>query len=174
MQLSRFSFVIVLVLSVSLSACSKQQPVIDPDGDILEVKEYKTLMKTGKVLVDPVHGEEVAFWYGTVGSDKSNGVGYIHKFQDGTAVVAVNLNVLLAEKGTHYEVYLKSADGKQEIDIGELTSIIGDARHSVRLETSEDVSSMLHVEVRHIKGILGESEIVGEGVLKEPAPAGSK
>lgn len=168
MKYPRIAFITLLFLSVAVSACGKQP---DPDGEILEVKEYTTVMKNGKVLVDPVHGKEVKFWYGAVGSEKSNGVAYIHVFEDGTSVVTANVNILIADEGTHYQVYLKSADGKKQIDVGELQSIIGDARHSVRFETTEDLSSMLNMEVRHEKGLLAGSEVVGTGTLKEPAPA---
>ncbi len=166
MKYKRLPLAVVLVLVVSLAACKDKS---DPEGDILEVKEYSTVMKTGKVLIDPVHGKEVAFWYGAIGSEKSNGVGYIHTFEDGASIVTANLNILLAEKGTHYQAFLVSDDGKKEVDIGQLNSIIGDARHSIRFETQNDISGMTKLEVRHMKGLLGGSEVVGSGTLKKPA-----
>jgi hypothetical protein len=158
-----------LAFSIVLSACS--QPEKDKGK---EVKDYTSIIKTGKEVTDPVHGKETGFFYGAIGSEKSNGVAYIRTYEDGVSVVTANLNVHLAEQGTHYEAYLLSADEKKKIDLGELTSIIGDARHSVRFETKENIQDMLTLEVRLEKGLLKGSEVIATGVLKVPAPAVSQ
>jgi hypothetical protein len=153
------------VFGLVLAACGAPEETDKP----LAIESYTKVMKTGKKLVDPVHGEETGFWYGAVGGEKSNGVAYIYTFQDGASVVTLNLNVLPAEKGTRYHAYLLSDDGKKEVDLGELRSIIGDARHSLKFETTESIEGMLRVEVKLLKGLLSGSETVALGTLKVPA-----
>ncbi len=160
-----------MVLVFSLTACGKVSD--HNESEILKVQNYNQVMKTGKVLVDPVHGEETDFWYGAlsgVGETNANGVAYIHRFKDGTSVATMNLNILPVAKPQYFSVVLKNDLTGGTIDAGELSSIIGDARHSAKVETTADVSSHLRVVVlKHMtKGDAGT--IVADGVLKKPQP----
>ena len=165
-------YLLLTVAVLLLSACGK---VSVPEEDkVLEVKNYNQVMRTGKVLIDPVHGEETAFFYGSllgVGETNANGVGFIHTFKDGTSVVTAQLNILPLKKPEYFSASLVDDVTGKTIDMGELSSIIGDARHAAKLETKEDVSSSLHVVIfKHSKN--GDAGVkVGEGLLKEPAPA---
>lgn len=159
-----FSFI------VSLSACSK--PIARDESDILEVKQFNTVMQTEKDLIDPVHGKQTAVWYGAlngVGETKANGVGFIHTFADGVSVITVNLNILPLKKGSHFVAVLALPDGTKTVDIGEITSIIGDARHSGKSETDANITGMTMINVYSV--LQSESieygDLVATGTLKE-------
>jgi hypothetical protein len=168
----RRSSLIALSLSLALvfSACSKQ--ITRDEGDILEVKEFNTVMQTEKDLIDPVHGKQTAVWYGAmsgVGETKANGVGFVHRFEDGASTVTINLNVLLAQKGYRYVGVLSTPDGSKTVDVGEISSIIGDARHSGKMETTIDTTGMTIINVYSVKGSEkpAQGTLIATGTLKE-------
>ncbi len=158
-----------IIVSLVLVACTSA-PLPEKD-EVLETQEVNQFMKTGKVLEDPVHGKQVNFFYGAVsgtGGTNANGIAYIHIFADGTSTVTVNVNIALPVSGS-YIAYIRDASGASRIRVGELTSIVGDVRHSVTLKTTENVSRALFVEVRREGG--GDSTLVAEGTMKGAAPA---
>ena len=146
------------------AACST--PV--PQDDVLEVKAYNQIMKSGTDVPDPVHGKEVKFYYGAVaGTDgtNANGIAYVHMYDDGTSVVTVNLNIALPDSG-NYVAYLQDSSGEKIVTVGKLQSIVGDVRHTVKGETKEDVTKTLTVQVRLESR--AKKMLVAEGTLKEP------
>jgi hypothetical protein len=159
-----------LALALTLSACSK--PISRDEGDILEVKKFNTVMQTEKDLIDPVHGKQTAIWYGAmngVGETNANGAGFVHRFEDGASTITLNLNVLEAPKDYRYVGVLTTPDGSRSVDIGEISSIIGDARHSGRVETVVDVTGMTLINVYSVKGSQKASAgtLIATGTLKE-------
>lgn len=161
----RTSSALITVAILALLACTPTQPV-----DKQQLLQDYSQVKAGK---DPVHGEETAMWYGSiegVNGTNANGVGFIRRYEDGATVVTVNLNILPAEEGTHFQAFITDGAGTS-VDAGELRSIIGDARHSAKLETKDDVSALLTVEVHSVKGglLAGQSSVVARGTLKQPA-----
>lgn len=168
----RRSSLIAFSLSLALvfSACSTK--ITRDEGDVLEVKEFNTVMQTEKDLIDPVHGKQIAVWYGAmigVGETKANGVSFVHRFEDGASTVTINLNVLLAQKGYRYVGVLSTPDGSRTVDVGEISSIIGDARHSGKMETTVDTTGMTMINVYTVKGgqMLTEEALIATGTLKE-------
>ncbi len=163
----RYFLILPVLACLLFVACKTAKP---PD-EVLETKTFNQIMKSGKDVEDPVHGKQVKFYYGAVsGSDgtQANGIAYIHLYENGTSTVTVNLNIALPENG-HYVAYILDSSGKQEIEIGALQSIFGDVRHSVKNETTEDITKTLLVQVR--RESRGTSTVVAEGTLKEPALA---
>lgn len=153
-------------LLLALVACS--QTDTSEDGEILAEEQYRIVTGT-KDLVDPIHGKRTGFWYGAVTGESANGVAYMHVFEDGASFASLNLNVGLAPKGSVYIASLTDGAGKS-IELGELSSILGDARHTVSLDTEEDLSTLLNVQVHLATG--SDRTLVGEGTLKQP-PAGT-
>ncbi len=164
---------IIAALAFTLVLASCGTKPIDPNDKVLEIKEYTQVMKNGKVLVDPVHGTEQKFWYGAIlgtGDTNANGVGYIHLFEDGTSVLTANLNILPRTDKKVFVVWLSDADGKNVVKVGELRSIVGDARHSVKFETESKVTGTpkVFVTVEVSENVKSPSATVAEGILKEP------
>jgi len=127
-------------------------------------------MKSGAEFSDPVHGKGVSFYYGAVsgaGETNANGIAYIHLFEDGASAVTINLNIELPPSGTKYVAYVQDSTGSSSVKVGEMKSIVGDVRHSVKLETSENVAKNLSVKV--LREGRGESVLVAEGTMKVPA-----
>jgi hypothetical protein len=158
------SLIALAVVAVAFSACTKSTVERD-DGDILEVKEYNTTLGT-KNLVDPVHGKRTSLWYGAVlgvNDTNANGIAYVHRFEDGASVLTVNLNILQAGAGEYFSVGIKNAVGVEK-DGGKLTSIIGDARHSARMELAENLDGFTTVVV--YKNVSGTKTLVAEGLMK--------
>ena len=145
---------------------------LSSEDKILEVKSYGQIMKTGKDTPDPIHGKEVGFYYGAVSGTtegrNANGIGYIHVYEDGTSVITVNLNIELPTSGT-YKAYLGNNSDNTSILIGELESIVGDVRHTIKSKTRENVGETLVVKV--LLEERGKSTLVAEGVLKQPTKA---
>ncbi|MBP7114112.1 MAG: hypothetical protein KBA40_01530 [Candidatus Peribacteraceae bacterium] len=158
---------IPVVFALALAACGAPSE----QDKILQVQEYTQIMKGDKDAPDPIHGKETSFYYGAVSGTEgtnANGLAYIRVYEDGTSSVTVNLNIALPPDGTHYIAYVQSSAGDTSIKVGELTSIVGDVRHTVKLETKEDASKTLSVKVRR-EG-KGQSDLVAEGTMKQPAP----
>ncbi len=157
-----------VVFCLVLTACGSPSE----EDQILQVQEYSKIMQTGKDLVDPVHGKEVKFYYGAVSGangTNANGLAYVHVFEDGTSIVTVNLNIELSRRGTRYVAYLNNSTGDLPVKIGELKSIVGDVRHTMKNETQKSVSETLTVNV--LREGKGESILVAQGTIKEPASA---
>ncbi len=167
-----YRIVLVLcLLTLPLTSCGL--PSIKPSKeDQLKVQQYNKVAKKGDKTIDPVHGEEVAFWYGAltgVGETNANGVGFIHAFKDGTSVVTINLNVQPPEKPSYFTALLKNDSLGDTLEIGDLTSIIGDARHSAKLEVKEDLSQSLHVLILKHADEDDPGTLTAEGFLKKPS-----
>lgn len=157
-----------IVLGLLFIGCSTSEK----KDTAAELQKYSSVSQKGADEVDPAHGEQTGFWYGAIGSEKSNGVAYVRSYVDGVSVITVNLNVLVAEKGSHYEAFLMANDGaKKEIDLGEISSIIGDVRHSGNFVVTTNIDGMRAIEVRLQKGARGGTEVVATGTVKAPEPA---
>lgn len=160
------------LLAFTLISCGQASiPQKNDDGDVLAVKEYTTIQGT-KNLVDPIHGKRTGFWYGAmsgVDGTNANGVAYLHVFEDDFSNASVNLNIALAEGGDKYIVRLVDAQG-ETVDMGTLSPIVGDARHSAKIDTDKNLSAYLTVRVYLVKS--GAETLVAAGNLKQP-PAGT-
>lgn len=140
---------VVLCLSLSLAACGKQ-PIQPTTSDAEKLQKYATVSRKPGEVVDPVHGKEIGLWYGAVGGINrvnANGVGFLHRFQDGTSIATVNLNILEAPAKKFHVVWLSDATWIKSVRIGALQSIVGDSRHSVSFETKEDLTDLTTVLV---------------------------
>lgn len=156
-----------VILSLALVACGGQSE----EDKILEMQSYSQIMKTDKDLVDPVHGKEVKFYYGAVSGVapvNANGLAYVHVFEDGTSTVTVNLNIEV-QSGAKYIVSIENASGTSSLKVGVLRSLVGDVRHTVTMQTKNDLATSLVVVVRR-EG-KGEPVVVAKGTMKEPAAA---
>ena len=155
-----------------LTACSQTNVGHRDADDVLEVKGYNTVMKTGKVLIDPVHGKETFMSYGAmtgIDATKANGVVYLHHFEDGVSVITANVNILPAPEGSSFVATIVNTREKKEIPGGTLSSIIGDARHSSKFESREDPALLKEVRVYLVKG--SSRTLVAQGELKEDPSA---
>ncbi len=162
---------VILSLSLVLAACGPGTVKIG-DDKVLEVKTYNATMQGAGALVDPVHGKETRFAYGAidgVNGVRANGVGYIHTFADGVTIVTANLNILQAPTDKRYILWGSNADGSKYVFGGELDSILGDARHSGKFQTKEDVASVstLTVSLETIANPTLPGSHQAEGVMKE-------
>jgi len=161
-----------LLLAVLLTACSYTKPVASTDdSDVLATESYKVTTGT-KDLVDPVHGKRIGFWYGSVGGvqgERANGIAYLHVFADDASIASANVNIVLAESGEEYVVVLVDESG-EEVELGVLTSLVGDVRHTVRLESANNLSTFLTLRVYRVSG--AKKVQVAESTLKQP-PAGT-
>jgi hypothetical protein len=139
--------IVILSAALVLAACGKAPSpttVIPPDdgSTASKISEYNKVTGASN-SADPVHGKETVFAYGAVSGISpvgANGVGFMHTYADGVSQVQVNLNILQAKSGTYHTVWL--TDGTTYLRVGTLNSIIGDARHSTKLETKENIGSM--------------------------------
>lgn len=153
------------ILCFALASCGAPSD----EDKVLEVQSYTQIMKTGADFSDPVHGKGVSFYYGAVSGAEgtnANGVAYIHIFEDGASTVTINLNIELPASGTKYVAYVQDSTGASSVKVGEMKSIVGDVRHSVKLETTDNMTKNLSVKVRR-EG-KGESVLVAEGTMKAP------
>ncbi len=165
-------------LCIALAGCFGSDKTVqvggpaDKEGDILETRSFKTVMKTGKVLVDPEHGEETGFWYGAltgIDGTNANGVAFTHRFKDGVFITTANLNIAKLEKGSYVAWIAKDTEGTGIKRMGVLQNLLGDVRHSLRYQTSEDLSAhtviLITKEDTAVPATAGKTLVVG--TLKE-------
>ena len=160
----------ILCVSLLLVACASV--TVDQNAN-QKIKNYNAIVRPAKDVIDPVHGKETGFWYGAmsgVNGTNANGVVFMHGYSDGAYAVTLNLNILPAKKGWHFVADLRGADSAQVLSIGTLVSIVGDARHSVKLETTTDAHALLTVSVFLVadSGRAAEAQLVASGTLKQP------
>lgn len=160
---------IVVVTAVLFAACSSStKPVVDKSN---EVKEYNSVRTLKKDAVDDVHGKEIRFSYGAiagVGGTKTNGVAYVRTYEDGVSLVTANLNIAKAAEKKQYFAWLGNEAAPRSISIGVLQSIVGDTRHSTKLETSSDVSAYDSIFV-YVGGTSDDPQsgnLIAKGTLK--------
>ncbi len=166
-SMNKFASLFLVSLLV-LSACgSKEKEVEIVEDKVLEVQKYNTVYQGS---VDPEHGKQVAFMYGSVdgvGESKANGVAYFPTFEDGTSVLTVNVNILPAPEGSHYLVMLSDGSPKGLIEVGKLESIVGDVRHSAKLVTDDDVKSFTSILIYLLPNEgQGSQGLVAQGTMK--------
>ncbi len=137
-----------------LTACGNQTvEVSNPDtesGAIIETEKVSVVMNDGKAITDPQHGKEKGFWYGAVtGVDatKANGVAFTYYFEDGSYLHTLNLNIEVLPKNEYYVGWLTDASGNNPVKLGWMSSLFGDVRHSVRLDTKTDLSNHTRILV---------------------------
>ncbi len=161
---------------ITLASCGALLAACGSSGEVdidqpIEVQSYTTVMGS-KNLEDPVHGKEVEFAYGAisgVNETKANGVAYRHTFADGTSVMTINLNILPAPKGKVFVAWLSDDAGTSYVHAGALSSILSDARHTLRLETKEPSTKLMKVVVTlesTEKPQAPNAKHVAEGLLK--------
>ena len=159
-----------IILSLLLVACTQATLPSNPD-DAVKIQEYNNplVRKSGEAPTHPAHGKEAALWYGAVegaGCTNANGVAFMQRFEDGSYVITVNRNILQAPEGKHYEALLQNADGSDVLTLGELRSIVGDTRHSVKLDTTYDAGKLLNIQVLLMTDGADRGELVAMGTMK--------
>lgn len=163
---TRISFAAALTLScaIALSGCGSKQSA-QPDKAV-QIKDYTSTIRDGKEVVDPVHGKEISMMYGAitgVNNTNANGVGYIYVYEDGFNAVFVNLNILLAPEGKKYVAHLTDEKNTTTMLLGDLQSIVGDVRHSLRFESNGNLSSYNTFLVSL------DDNVIAEGKVKAPS-----
>jgi hypothetical protein len=161
----------LLFVTLSLAACGSQ-PVVTPDKTASQrIVEYNSI--TGKQNeTSPSHGAQTRFWYGAmvgVNDIPANGVGVLRQYADKTFAGQINLNVLPRKDDKHLVVWMAKSGGTDPVRVGELTSIIGDARHALSFETTEDLSerTAVLVTLETIAEPPSPGPHAAEGMLKE-------
>ena len=160
-----------------LAACGKAQDTVTVEnpstetGEILQTDKVEVVMNNGKAITDPIHGKEKGFWYGAiggVGDVVSSGVGYTYAFEDGSYLHTLNLNIKVLPKGEYYVAWLTEAGNKNPVKIGDMASLFGDARHTVRLDTKTDLGARTHMLVTKetTKDPSQPGTVVSEGDVK--------
>jgi hypothetical protein len=165
MRTHSLSTIALIVSSMTLFAACGKTPS-KPVDKAQQIQNYTTVSKSGTGTVDPVHGAETGFWYGALtgtNGTNANGVAFVRTYADSATMVTVNLNILPAMKGKHYQTYLTDGVEGHAVDMGELRSIVGDARHSLTFD-SKNVAETL----RTVIITLDEKE-VAEGAMKTPS-----
>ncbi len=167
--MKHFRTIIVVVTVVLFTACSSSlEPAKDKSS---EVKEYNTVRTLKKDAVDNVHGKETRFSYGAIlgfGEIKANGVAYVRTYADGVSLVTANLNIAKAAEKKQYSAWLGNEAAPRSISIGVLQSIVGDTRHSTKLETSSDISTYDSIFV-YVGGTSDDPQsgtLIAKGTLK--------
>jgi len=160
--LSRIS--VLLALGLALSACGGSTTKV-PDK-VTQIQEYTSTIRDGKEVIDSEHGKELGFMYGAVsGVNKTNanGVAYIRAYEDGFYSATMNLNILLAPAGKKYVGYLSDEKKTKMIELGELGSIVGDVRHSLRFESKQDLREF------NVFLVMMDDQVIAEGTVKVPS-----
>lgn len=158
-----------LLALMSLTACSDKVK-LDEKPDNVEV--HTQAMPSGGAIMDQQHGKEVWFAIGAMtGADdiNANGVTQAHMFADGSYLHTVSLNIArIEEDGYFYEGWLVNPDTLDLISTGHMTSIMGDARHSLRFTAEEDFSGYTDVVITKEPddGDPAPAQHVAEGKLK--------
>lgn len=162
---------IITVIALSLAACGKET-VITPDKSATEkIQEYNKV--TGNDLENsPTHGAMTQLWYGALTGTEStpaNGVGFLRQFEDDVFTGSLNLNIVPRTDGKLLIAWMAQSDGGNPIRVGELTSIVGDARHSLSFESTEDLSdkTVVVITLEADAESAAPGTRVAEGTLKE-------
>lgn len=98
-------------------------------------------------MEDKQHGKIQVLSIGAMageGETLANGIATAYLFEDGGTVVGVQLNIKEAPKGTSYVAWAES-DSRQYVKLGTLENTQGDVRHSMRFDSSKDLSNYSHI-----------------------------
>lgn len=155
---------VIMVLSLALSSCGASPTKVSDKAT--QIQEYTSTIRDGKEVIDPEHGKELGFMYGAVsGVNKinANGVAYIRAYEDGFYSATMNLNILLAPAGKKYVGYLSDEKKTKTIELGELRSIVGDVRHSLRFESEQNLSAF------NVFFVMLDDQVIAEGTVKAPS-----
>lgn len=140
---------IALLLTLALTACGSKT-TITPDKSASEkIQEYNRITNKNNAL-NPAHGKMTHLWYGAmagVGDTSANGVGFLRQFEDKAFTGVINLNILPRTDGKKLMVWMTRENGADAVLVGELTSIVGDARHSMAFDVTDDLSGHTNVLV---------------------------
>ncbi len=156
---------ILLLTSICITLISCSTP------PATEINSGGTVIKKGRGdVIDPVHGKQTEIWYGALsgtGGTNANGVAFIRKFEDGSARINLNLNIALAPTGTKYTAQLQSNMPTKSvaIAIGDVTSIVGDARHSASTETKLLTEDFTEVVIHSLQN--GVGKVIATGTMKK-------
>ena len=168
--MQRFITLTFLFLATfSLNGCLKlREPETAPIG---QQTVQRVFPQRGNI-VDAKHGKELWFAIGPVagiGHTMANGVANSHYFEDGSSLVAIQLNIAVPEDGSFYEAWLIPQNGVAGLRMGQLTNTFNDVRHQLRFETKADVRNSLKIVVRlqKIGTEQGSGPVVAEGNLVE-------
>ena len=156
---------ILLCLSFLLVSC--KTGVNAPIGE----EEFQYGVPPGGVPKHPEHGMEVWFAYGAmegIEEEPASGVAQAHRFEDGSYLHTVQLNIAIPPDGYFYEGWLEKIDGSGRRTTGHLSNARGDTRHGLRFETDDEMRGHLRVLVTLEKddGNPAPGEFVAEGTMK--------
>lgn len=155
-----------------LAACAKNEPqatTVDVDTPIGSAV-INTAMPQGEVAV-PGHGKETGLAIGAISGLNdvpANGVASAHYFEDKSTIIGVQANIAVAEDGFFYEAWIAGETKDQWMSLGHMTNLFGDARHSTRFETPEDLQNRSRIVITRERddGNPLPGEEVAEGILK--------
>lgn len=156
-----------ITLSLLLVSCGNKTVKTEV---VIGKEVLTTVMPIGKVE-HPVHGAETYFGVGAIsgeGKYQANGVAQLHVFENNSSLVDVRLNIEKAAAGFQYVAWIVGSDNVR-VRIGELASILGDARHAVNASLKENLHSATSVIVTVQKGSVAKDTdpVVAMGTLKE-------
>ncbi len=138
-----------LLLTIALTACGTQTPITPDKSASEKIQEYNRITNKNNAL-NPAHGKMTHLWYGAMEGTKevsANGVGFLRQFEDNAFTGVINLNIIPRTDGKKLMVWMTKANGADAVLVGELTSIVGDARHSVAFDVTDDLSGHTNVLV---------------------------
>lgn len=175
-------FALLLPLTVLCASCWSQEPQNNSStstGTSLRIESGSgyTRHETINMAIPqgtpevPGHGKEVGIAYGAIsGVDGTiaNGIVSVHYMEDRSSIVGVQVNIDVPEDGYFYEAWLSGTDGKPPISLGHLTNPFNDARHSVRLESDQNLSGLVNLSItlEADNGNPGASAPVATAILK--------
>ncbi|MDD5054991.1 MAG: hypothetical protein PHZ00_01845 [Candidatus Peribacteraceae bacterium] len=162
---------IVAIITLSFAACGGKT-VIKPDNTATgKIQEYNKV--TGKDLeTSPEHGTLAHLWYGAltgINDTPANGVGFLREFEDGVFTGSLNLNILPRKDGKRFIAWMAKPGGADPVRVGELTSIVGDSRHSLSFEVTEILSdrTVVLITLETTPEPASPGTRAAEGTLKE-------
>lgn len=167
------SFIHASLLTLLLVACSTQTPVSNtvdrnpPDSETT----YQNPVEPNTQVKDANHGAETGLAITALSGANgtlANGVATAYYFEDKGSIVGVQLNIASAKAGTQYAAWIEN-DMKKYVRIGNLENTDGDVRHSVRLDTKDDLRTYKNVIItlQQTGADSTPGEVIATGLLKD-------
>ncbi len=169
------SLALPIGFALLLSACSSnvdEVPVTSSGGTVIkESTTFTNPTAPNTQVKNATHGMETGLSICALSGENgvlANGVATAYYFEDKGSIVGIQLNVAAADTGTIYVAWLEDS-AKKHIQIGVLENNANDVRHSVRLDTAEDLRSYKNVIIAVQKSAADTTpgKVIATGILKD-------